>query len=91
MRERDSLCSLGLHRIHLFFFFPEKNKTRETEKKVLEETLDGRSQEVHGAGGRQGCPGVGEMKVSEPEVQLLTQRSVQFVHVEWQSGKEGGI
>lgn len=57
------------------------------ERKLLEETLEGRSWEVHEAGGRQGCPGGGEMKVSALEAQLLTQLSVQFVHVEWQSGK----
>lgn len=68
----------------LVFFFP--GKTRETERKLLEETLEGRPEEVPGAGA---CPCVGEMKVSVLEEQLLTQLSLQCVHVEWPGGGGG--
>lgn len=70
----------------LVFFFPRK--TRETERKLLEEPLEGRPGEVPGAGA---CPCVGEMKVSVLEEQLLTQLSLQCVHVEWPGGGGGGI
>lgn len=68
----------------LVFFFPRK--TRETERKLLEEPLEGRPGEVPGAGA---CPCVGEMKVSVLEEQLLTQLSLQCVHVEWPGGGGG--
>ena len=61
----------------LFFFL---RKTRETERELREETLEGRPWEVRGAGGRKGCPGV-------LEVPVLTPLSALVKHVGWQSGE----